>query len=254
MFLAHYGPALLIKFLLAGEEISLGWLFVAVQLPDIVHFSTTLLCENTGIILFCFEDCVFKHDLVLKDGVSPFYTDGPLTHGLSGNILLSLFLALLFSLLEKNRKISFVKTFYYLFLGVVSHYLLDVLTHRGDMYVLYPFDGLRVGFELWNIGKGPYFFVELIVSLVPVFVVYNALVNNKVKISSTWKTANIVYIVLTLIVSYVYLFAGESKLDLPDNYPARKLSEWYKGLVVYAIFNVVAIYLNNPIESKKSIN
>ena len=131
MFLGHFAAALAAK--RAAPRASLGWLVAACQLPDLV-WPVFLLTGveraridpgNTAFTPLAFDYYPWSHSLLLV-------------------VIWGFALATLYGMRGGARRESFV-------LGalVVSHWLLDWITHRPDL-PLAPGMGLRFGLGLWN--------------------------------------------------------------------------------------------------------
>ncbi|MBI1341320.1 MAG: hypothetical protein GC171_00140 [Terrimonas sp.] len=131
MFIGHYSLGF------AGKRIdkgpSLGTLFLAVQWLDLIWPILVL----AGVEQFSID----PGNTVLTPLNFEFY---PWSHSLLMSIIWGLIFAGLYYLKTKNRKGAFL-----LFLLVVSHWVLDWLTHRPDL-PLTPFTEIRVGLGLWN--------------------------------------------------------------------------------------------------------
>lgn len=135
MFLGHFGVGFGAKS--AAPRVSLGTLFLAAQFVDLL-WPTLLL--------------VGLEKVVISPGitrVTPLdFTDYPITHSL----LLSLVWAVLFGgayyLLRKYPKGAWICG-----AAVLSHWVLDLLTHRPDL-PLVPGGATRVGLGLWNSLSG----------------------------------------------------------------------------------------------------
>ncbi len=130
MFIGHFGLGL------AGKkympEVSLGVLFLSVQLVDLLWpFFLLMGLEEVRI--------------------EPGYTAAiplnmvnyPITHSLLGGLLWSIAFGGIYYFITKSKKIG-------LFLagGVISHWFLDLLMHKPDL-AIYP-GGVKYGFGLWD--------------------------------------------------------------------------------------------------------
>jgi hypothetical protein len=132
MFVGHFGIALGAKKYAPG--VSLGMLFLACQLADLLWPSLVQL----GIETFEIE----PGDTVL----TPLhFTHYPYSHSLLALLAWGLLLAGIYSLLRGGGK----KAAGVIAAVVVSHWLLDFLTHRADMPITLD-DTIRVGLGLWN--------------------------------------------------------------------------------------------------------
>jgi len=131
VFLGHFGIGFGAK--AAAPRVSLGTLFLAAQFVDLL-WPTLLLIGLEKVVIAPGNTRVTPLD----------FTDYPITHSL----LLSLVWALLFGaayyLLRKYPKGAWVCG-----AAVLSHWVLDLLTHRPDLPLL-PGGATRVGLGLWN--------------------------------------------------------------------------------------------------------
>lgn len=130
MFIGHFAVGLAAK--KASPNLNLGLLFIACQLLDLIWPVLVLL----GVEKVSVDPT--------STVVSPFdFSYYPYSHSLLMAVLYSLVLFFLFWNKRKSLKAGMV-----LGLVVLSHWGLDLLTHRPDL-PLY-FDSLKVGLGLWN--------------------------------------------------------------------------------------------------------
>lgn len=132
MFIGHFAIAFAAK--KYAPQVSLGVLFLACQLADLIWPNLVLL----GI-----------EKLAIAPGITAMtpldFIHYPYSHSLIALLLWAVVFAGLYSLLTKlGRRTAMV-----IGLLVLSHWLLDVITHRPDMPVLLD-DSYRMGFGLWN--------------------------------------------------------------------------------------------------------
>jgi LexA-binding, inner membrane-associated putative hydrolase len=135
MFIGHIAVAYAAK--KASPKTSLGTLVFAAQLPDILWPIFLLL----GI----------EHAAIApgSTAVTPIaFTDYPLSHSLLADVGWGLLLAGVYFVLKKNQRGAFL-----LFLCVISHWVLDVISHRPDMPLM-PGSHLLLGLGLWNSRVG----------------------------------------------------------------------------------------------------
>jgi membrane-bound metal-dependent hydrolase YbcI (DUF457 family) len=134
LFIGHFGVAFGAK--KAAPAASLGTLILAAELADLLFPLFALL----GL-----------EDVRLDPGntaVVPFdFYNYPFTHSLATGVALGLLLALAYFALRRTACAAAV-----LAAVVVSHWVLDWITHRPDM-PLWP-GGPRVGLGLWNSVSG----------------------------------------------------------------------------------------------------
>jgi len=140
MFIGHYGVALALK--KYSPRTSLGFLFIAVQLVDIVFFVLLPLgIENARIIPGFTE-------------ASPFdLYDLPITHSLVGSLAWAglAFLVVRFIPQATSARFDFNahRTAIIMGVGVLSHYFLDFLVHPPDL-LLVPGIDVKIGLGIWN--------------------------------------------------------------------------------------------------------
>ena len=131
MFIGHFAAALAAK--RAAPRAALGWLVVACQLPDIIWPVLLLVGVerariepgNTAFTPLAFDHYPWSHSLLLVG-------------------VWAVALAAFYRLRGGPRRESFV-----IAALVVSHWLLDWITHRPDL-PLVPGGGPRLGLGLWN--------------------------------------------------------------------------------------------------------
>ncbi|MBT4099826.1 MAG: hypothetical protein HOM68_15260 [Gemmatimonadetes bacterium] len=132
MFVGHFAIAFGAK--KYASHVSLGMLFLACQLADLVWPNLVLL----GIESFEIEPGI----TVLTPLDFTYY---PYSHSLLGLVGWSLLLAGLYSLLRRTGKRAAIV----IAVVAVSHWFLDFLTHRPDMPINFDQTTL-VGLGLWN--------------------------------------------------------------------------------------------------------
>lgn len=136
MFVGHYSVSLVLKSRV--KEAPLWWLFLAVQVLDIVFFPLTMLGVEKMNIVPNFTGST-HFELVYM----------PYTHSLAGAVLWSLLLALLVFVAGKKRFASAKSVALVTGLAVFSHWALDLLVHTPDLPLLGN-DTLKLGFGLWQ--------------------------------------------------------------------------------------------------------
>ncbi|MHA1933855.1 MAG: hypothetical protein ACW97A_01115 [Candidatus Thorarchaeota archaeon] len=140
MFIGHYGVALALK--KYNQKLSLGFLFIAVQLVDIAFFIFLPLgIENARLVPGFTE-------------ASPFdLYDLPITHSLVGSLAwaATAFLVVRFVLPRNSTETDsdVNRTALIVGIGVLSHYFLDFLVHTPDL-LLVPGIDVKIGLGLWN--------------------------------------------------------------------------------------------------------
>jgi len=130
MFLGHYAVALAAK--KVAPQTSLGTLFVAVQLVD--HLWPILL-------LFGLEQASIEPGITV---VTPLnFISYPYSHSLLAAIVYSAVFAVIYFGVSSYRRGAGV-----IALAVLSHWILDFLTHRPDLPI--GFGDAKLGLGLWN--------------------------------------------------------------------------------------------------------
>lgn len=130
MFIGHYALAFAAK--KAVPQTSLATLFAAVQLAD--HLWPLLL-------LLGFEQAQIDPGNTV---VTPLeFTSYPYSHSLVGLLIYAAAIATIyFGVSNYSRGTAYVAG------GIVSHWVLDVITHKPDMPL--GFGDMKFGFGLWN--------------------------------------------------------------------------------------------------------
>ncbi len=129
MFIGHYAVGFLLKKKI--KEIPLWLFFIAVQLVDILAFILVLLGVER-----------MSYNPTDNPFLRTFIEYVPFTHSLSGNFIIALFVFLVFwKFKSKTWGIA-------LSIAVLSHWLIDFISHIKDMPLL--FNSFKVGLGLWN--------------------------------------------------------------------------------------------------------
>ena len=131
MFIGHFGVGLAAK--AAAPRISLGTLFLSVQFVDLLWPTLLLLgLERVEVVPGITR-------------VTPLdFVDYPITHSLVAVVGWGLLFAVVYRLTRKHVAGAVVCG-----LGVFSHWVLDLLTHRPDLPLI-PGGDILVGLGLWN--------------------------------------------------------------------------------------------------------
>jgi membrane-bound metal-dependent hydrolase YbcI (DUF457 family) len=131
MFLGHFGVGFGAK--AAAPKTSLGTLFLAAQFIDLLWPSLLLVGLETVEI----APGITK--------VTPLdFTHYPITHSLVAVLVWAALFAGVYYLLKRYPKGAWICG-----LAVISHWVLDALTHRPDL-PLVPGGAARIGLGLWN--------------------------------------------------------------------------------------------------------
>ena len=154
MFLGHFAVGFAAKKI--TPKVSLGTLFLAVQLQDLLWPLFLLLG--------------FEHVRISPGdtAMTPFdFYDYPITHSLLGAALLAAALGLIYWTVRKSIKPAIVVS-----VAALSHWLLDFITHRPDLPLTYTGD-TKVGLGLWN-SVGVAVGLELVLFTVGIFLYMKA--------------------------------------------------------------------------------
>jgi membrane-bound metal-dependent hydrolase YbcI (DUF457 family) len=132
MFIGHYALALAAKKI--APQVSLGVLFLACQLADMIWPNLVLLGIET---------------LEVEPGITVMtplnFVHYPYSHSLLALTLWGAIFGAVYALLRRSG----TKAAIVIAVLVLSHWVLDVLTHRPDMPITL-FDSSLIGFGLWN--------------------------------------------------------------------------------------------------------
>jgi hypothetical protein len=131
MFIGHYGPAFGAK--AAARSIPLWVLFIAVQWLDVVW---------SVLVLNGIEKVKIQPGFTQASALNLYFM--PYTHGLAGAIGLSLLYGAVVSLFFRARR---GLVFLISAAAVFSHWILDFLVHKPDLWV---YDDVKVGLGLWR--------------------------------------------------------------------------------------------------------
>jgi membrane-bound metal-dependent hydrolase YbcI (DUF457 family) len=178
MFIGHFGTGFAVK--KAAPKLSLGTLFIAAQFIDLIW---------PFLLLFGIEKVAIDPGNTV---VTPLnFTYYPFSHSLIGVLFWGLVLGVIYYFIKKDLKNSL-----WLAALVVSHWILDLLTHRPDL-PLTPGVEVKLGFGLWNSLWGT-IFVEGLLFAGGVYV-YIKVTKAKNKVGSITFWALIVFLLLIYI-------------------------------------------------------
>jgi hypothetical protein len=136
MFIGHFGVGLALK--RADKTLSLGLLFIAVQLSDLIYGVTLL----TGV-----------EKINIIAGPNPLtsanYIFFPYSHSLVATLLWAGLAALIFLIAPFKSRLPKSKTALVMATAVLSHFILDAIVHNPEMDLLG--NGVyKIGLGLWN--------------------------------------------------------------------------------------------------------
>jgi hypothetical protein len=135
MFLGHYGVAFALK--RAEPKLSLGTLFIAVQLADLLW----------GVFLLL----GWEHATIVPENqaIPLEFTDYPISHGLLGMTIWGVVAAALYYSWPTRDTNRHWQAALLVGLAVLTHFPLDVLVHLRDLPLLGN-DSVKLGLGLWN--------------------------------------------------------------------------------------------------------
>lgn len=132
MIIGHFALAFGAKKI--APQVSLGILFLACQLADII---------GSNLVLLGIEVLEVEPGITVMTPLNILYF--PYSHSLVALILWSAIFAVLYALLRRSG----TKAAIVIAVLVLSHWVLDVLTHRPDMPITLT-GSSHIGFGLWN--------------------------------------------------------------------------------------------------------
>ncbi|MHA1938269.1 MAG: hypothetical protein ACXABV_05920 [Candidatus Thorarchaeota archaeon] len=221
MFVGHYGVAFALK--KYNPKLSLGFLFIAVQLVDIAFFILLPLgIENARIVPGFTEASSF--DLY----------NFPITHSLVGSLAwtVAAFLVIRFIPLLNSTKTDSEKqrTALIMSIGLLSHYFLDFLVHTPDL-LLVPGIDVKIGLGLWNSIIAT-LSVELVILLGGGWIYFQSTSSGIGPVSKYGMFAFIIVLVIITIATPFQSF--------PDMLTAAALSEF-----LYVVLALTAFWLDS---------
>jgi len=217
MFVGHYAASLALKKF--ENRVSLGVLFLAVQLVDILFFPFVLLgIERVNIIENYTQSTHFELEYM------------PYTHSLVGALLWALAAYVTFRWVVVKRKgVALV-----IALAVFSHWLLDLVVHTPDL-PLWSDASLKLGFGLWNNAIATYTLEAVL--LVAALWLY---LKSTAATSKGGKYGMGIFVVFLLLANIMNIFGplqGESKVELAAS-----------ALAAYFVFAAIAYWLDRKRE------
>ena len=220
MYVGHYSAALVIK--KYQPKLSLGWLFLAVQLVDIAFFSLVLMgIEKLRIVKHATPSTHFE--LLYM----------PYTHSLIATAVWSLFAFYIAWLISRKRGIAIAFA-----IAVCSHWFFDLLVHTQDLPI-WRNSSPKLGLGLWN-------FPYLTYSLEAILLIFGLLVY-----LCASKAQNRLgrYGIVSLVI-FLLLVNGINLFGPPFGKQAWTLA--VPALVSYFFFAVLAFWLDRYRQTKKT--
>ena len=217
MFIGHYGAALALKSV--EKNASLGWLFLAVQLVDILFFPFVLLgIERVNIIENFTESTHFQLEFM------------PYTHSLVGSLVWATIAYLLFAILPTKEKTNRKRVAFVLAAAVFSHWVLDLIVHTPDLPLLGD-SSPKLGFGLWNNAMTT-FILEAVLLMAGVWLY----LRKTTGITPIGKYGMITFAVVLILLNIFNIYGPP-----PDDLNFMVIS----ALVSYFAFGGLAFWLNN---------
>ena len=213
MFVGHYAASLALKRF--EKRASLGVLFLAVQLVDIVFFPLVLLgVERLNIVENFTQSTHFELEYM------------PYTHSLAAFLIWSgLAYAFFRWVVVKSHAVALVVA-----LAVMSHWLLDVIVHTPDL-PLWSDSSLKLGLGLWDNALATYV-LEAALLLAGLWLYLSA----TTAVTNAGRYAMSIFVVLLILVNIPNIFGplqGDSKVVLAVT-----------ALAAYLLFAAVAFWLD----------
>ena len=157
MFIAHYGAAFALKRF--DSKISLGWLMLWAQLPDIL-WSCFILA---GIEIVKISPGITK--------ANPLeFVHYPYSHSLLATLGFVFLIFILVRIFPFKANLGKLQLSLLFVAAVVSHFVLDLISHRPDL-PLAGSDSLKIGLSLWNNTIISYLF-EFIIFFTGIYLYY----------------------------------------------------------------------------------
>jgi hypothetical protein len=155
MYFGHYGVGLTFKKF--NKRLSIGWLFLAVQFVDILAMVLFLLgIERANVV----------PGFAASSSIEYVYF--PFSHSLVAFLVWTAVFYVIFRLVRVKPDLKKSRVAVVMALGVLSHFVLDVVVHTPDMSILGG-DSFKMGLGLWNYHPAINYIVEGAVLLVGLF-------------------------------------------------------------------------------------
>ncbi|MCB0277864.1 MAG: hypothetical protein KDD94_00070 [Calditrichaeota bacterium] len=217
MFVGHYAVSLALKG--RQKKISLGLLFIAVQLVDLLFFPFVLLgIEHFNLVENYTESTHFQLSYM------------PYTHSLLASFLWAALAYIVVYIMRKQREntreIALLTA-----IAVLSHWFLDLLVHTPDLPLIAD-SGLKLGFGLWNNAIATYV-TEAILLLIALLYYLKSTEAR----SALGKYGMIGFVILLLLINIVNIFG-------PFDPAATQLAVAITAIISYLVFALIAHWLD----------
>jgi len=201
MFIGHFGVGFAAK--KVAKKTSLGTLFLAAQFIDLLW---------PFLILLGIEKVAIDPG---NTAFTPFdFIYYPFSHSLIGVLIWALLFGAVYFAIKKDLKTSLV-----LGVLVLSHWILDLITHRPDLPLFLGSDSVLVGLGLWNSIIATVI-IEGIIFIIGVYLYFVATkAKNKVGTYSLW----------SLVIFFVMVYISNLLSPPPESSEAVGyvgLSQW----------------------------
>ncbi len=185
MFIGHYSAALVIKS--AHKELSLGWLFIAVQLVDIVFFPLVYFgVERFNIVPHFTASTHFELEFM------------PYTHGLVSSFGWALLAFIVYRLISPSTDRT--KAALLIALAVLSHWFFDLLMHTPDLPLLGD-NSIKLGIGLWNNAYLTFAIEALLIGIA--LYIY---LRSTVAVTQSGKYAMLLFVASLILINIVNIF------------------------------------------------
>ena len=214
MYVGHYAASLALK--KYDKKLSLGWLFIGVQLVDILFFPLVLMgIERMNII----ENYTATNHFQLE------YM--PFTHSLLATFVWAgLGFVVAKQIWKDGKAVSWI-----IAAAIASHWFVDLLVHTPDL-PLWADTSPKLGFGLWN-NRDLAFGLEAIFLFIGLYIYLNAI--NPASNFKKWGMVIFVIVMIAIQASQVYL--PPSILD--------KTTIAISGVASYLVFAGIAHWIDS---------
>jgi hypothetical protein len=213
MFVGHYAASLALKSV--NKKASLGMLFLAVQLVDIIFFPLVLLgVERFNIIENFTQSTHFELEYM------------PYTHSLLASFIWAGLIYAIYRFTSGKTKIVALV----MGIAVLSHWFLDLIVHTPDL-PLWSDASMKVGFGLWDNAIATYT-LEALLLIAGIWIYLRA----TTALTGTGKYAMGIFVAVMLLINAVNIFG-----PLVDS---SKLAMAVSTLILYFLFAIIAQWLD----------
>ena len=183
MYIGHYAVALALR--KVDKNTSLGLLFLAVQLADIIFFPLVLLGVERFAIIENFTDST-HFELIYM----------PYSHSLFSTLMATTVVYFIIRFVLRQNKLTALVVG----IAILSHWILDLIVHTPDL-PLFADTSYKFGFGLWHSALATYI-LEMII-LFAGFWIYLRSVKN---INSFNKYGMIIFVLMLLLINAINIF------------------------------------------------